>query len=101
MDHAVAGVGPALVAGHDVRALGQRADDLALALVAPLGTHHDRTRHAEASTREKAAAHYATDAIGVHRPRASHCGDLRLTQGERALRLWRSPSGPGDRPAAT
>ena len=41
----VAGVVAALVAGHHVGPLGQRVDDLALALVAPLGAHDDATRH--------------------------------------------------------
>src|SRR5215470_11248268 len=35
----------ALEADHDVGLLGEPVDDLALALVAPLGTDHDHIRH--------------------------------------------------------
>src|SRR5260370_41826204 len=37
----MAGVGPALVAHHQIGALGEHVDDLALALVAPLGADDD------------------------------------------------------------
>ena len=40
-EHGVAGVVPALVAGHDIEAFGEKVDDLALALVAPLGAQDD------------------------------------------------------------
>src|SRR6185503_11450979 len=45
MNHAVAGVGPALVASHRVGFGAQRVDDLALAFVTPLSPHHHRARH--------------------------------------------------------
>ena len=45
----VAGVVAALVAGDDVGPLGQQVDDLALALVAPLGAHDHVQRHRLAS----------------------------------------------------
>ena len=41
----VAGVVPALEPHDDVGLLGEPVDDLALALVAPLGAHHDDVRH--------------------------------------------------------
>ena len=41
----VTGVGPALKAGDDVEVLGQHVDDLALALVTPLGTDDGDIRH--------------------------------------------------------
>jgi hypothetical protein len=44
-DDAVPGVGPALVAGDDVRPLAQGVHDLSLALVTPLGADHHRARH--------------------------------------------------------
>ena len=39
------GVGPALVADHDVVLLGQQVDDLPLGLVAPLQSDDTRCRH--------------------------------------------------------
>jgi hypothetical protein len=42
----VAGVVAALEADHEVRVLGEQVDDLALALVAPLGAHDHRAGHA-------------------------------------------------------
>ena len=45
-DEGVAGVVAALEA-HDDVALGQPVDDLAFALVAPLGAHHHHIRHLE------------------------------------------------------
>ena len=44
-DDRVAGVVAALVAGDDVEPLGQQVDDLALALVAPLGADDDGAGH--------------------------------------------------------
>ena len=44
-DQGVAGIVPALEAHHDLRALRQPIDDLALALVAPLGADHRDVRH--------------------------------------------------------
>ena len=44
-DDRVPGVGPALIAAHDVRILGEQVDDLALALVAPLRADHDGRWH--------------------------------------------------------
>jgi hypothetical protein len=44
-DHAVAGVRAALVARDQVVLGGEHVDDLALALVAPLGAEHHRARH--------------------------------------------------------
>ena len=43
--HGVAGVMPALVAGHDVEAFGEEVDDLPLAFVAPLGAQDDYVAH--------------------------------------------------------
>jgi hypothetical protein len=40
-DQRVAGVVPALEAHHGIRPLGEQVDDLALALVTPLGADHD------------------------------------------------------------
>ena len=45
-DQGVAGVVAALEAHDDVGALRQPVDDLAFALVAPLGADHDHVRHA-------------------------------------------------------
>jgi len=45
-DDRVAGVVAALEADHEVRLLGEQVDDLALALVAPLGAHDHRAGHA-------------------------------------------------------
>ena len=45
VDHAVAGVGAALIPGNRVRLGAQGIDDLALALIAPLGAHHHGARH--------------------------------------------------------
>ena len=50
-DQRVAGIVAALEAHHDVGALGQPVDDLALALVAPLGADHRHIRHACSSPR--------------------------------------------------
>jgi orotidine-5'-phosphate decarboxylase len=44
-DQRVAGVVAALVPGDHVRPLGQEVDDLALALVPPLGADDHRQRH--------------------------------------------------------
>ena len=44
-EHRVPGVVAALVAGDDVVPLGEQVDDLALALVAPLGADDDGCRH--------------------------------------------------------
>lgn len=44
-DHCVAGIGTTLIAGNDVDAFTQVIDDLAFALVAPLGAHYDLNRH--------------------------------------------------------
>jgi hypothetical protein len=37
----VAGVVPALVAGHDVEVFGQQVNDFAFAFITPLGAYHD------------------------------------------------------------
>src|SRR6266516_3926223 len=43
--HRVPGVGAALIAHHEIRALRQHVDDLALAFITPLGSdHHDTLR---------------------------------------------------------
>ena len=44
-DHRVAGVGPAVVADHEVVMLGEKIDDLALGLVAPLQADDTGARH--------------------------------------------------------
>ena len=46
-DDGVAGVVATLVAGDDVEVLGEPVDDLALALVTPLGAQKDHVRHAD------------------------------------------------------
>jgi hypothetical protein len=46
-DDGVSGVGAALVAAHDVGALGEQVDDLALPLVSPLRPHDHGRGHAE------------------------------------------------------
>src|SRR6185295_16071687 len=53
----VAGVRSALVAGHDVGLLAQEIDDLALALVTPLGADHDTARHGYFPPNEKTASY--------------------------------------------
>jgi hypothetical protein len=52
----VAGVVAALEADDRVRVLGEQVDDLALALVAPLGSHHDDARHTCLSVRSARGA---------------------------------------------
>ena len=47
-DHGMAGVGPALVADHDIVLFGQQIDDLAFGFVAPLETDHASYRHRKA-----------------------------------------------------
>jgi len=44
-DDGVAGVVPTLEADDDVRTFGKEVDDLALALIAPLGAHDNGARH--------------------------------------------------------
>ena len=46
-DHGVARVVAAVVAGHDLDARREQVDDLALALVAPLGACDHDVRHGE------------------------------------------------------
>ena len=50
-DDGMPGVGPALVADHDIVLLGQQIDDLALGLVAPLQSDHASSRHRTALNR--------------------------------------------------
>ena len=45
--HRMPGVMPALIAGHDVEALGEKVDDFALAFVAPLGSQNDDIAHGQ------------------------------------------------------
>ena len=51
-DDRVAGVVAALEADHEVRVLGEQVDDLALALVAPLGAHDHDAGHAVSAVYE-------------------------------------------------
>ena len=52
-DQRVAGIVAALEAHHDVGLLGQPVDDLALALVAPLGADDDHIGHKTSSPRQR------------------------------------------------
>ena len=52
-DQRVAGVVATLKPHDDVRTLGQPIDDLALALVTPLGTHNYDVRHAKIPERKQ------------------------------------------------
>ena len=93
-DHAVAGVGAALVAGDHVGGRAQRVDDLALALVAPLGAHDHGARHRAASS-EKRTRHASRGRtrLPVATPRA-----IRAAAG-RAARGRVSPASPAPRSA--
>ncbi len=52
-NHRVPGVGPALIANHDLVLFGQQVDDLAFGLVAPLQTDDTGTRHGNLLRRQK------------------------------------------------
>ena len=54
-DDRVAGVVAALEADHGVGLLGEEVDDLALALVAPLGADYHQSRHARSESRSGAS----------------------------------------------
>src|SRR5206468_12442188 len=107
---AVPGVRAALVSGDDVGLLGQTIDDLSLALVAPLGAHDHRARHATAlrgssaqtlkvrnasTTRSAASTPARSCASAVEAPR---CG-VAITFGSSSSGV--TPAGPPPtRPAA-
>ena len=65
-DHGMPGVGPALVADHDIVLVGQQVDDFALRLVAPLQADHASHRHGNAldgRRSEKIQTRYFSTAI--------------------------------------
>ena len=65
----VPGVVAALEADHEIDVLGQEVDDLALALVAPLGAHDHRAGHAVSESTKRADAPVARRREAARRPR--------------------------------
>ena len=75
-DEGVAGVVAALEAHDDVGALGQPVDDLALALVAPLGAHHHHICHLRLASRAASPEAAITYSRGKRRATAVCCAPL-------------------------